>query len=302
MELRHLRYFVQIAELEHFGQASQRLNVVQPALSRQIKQLEEELGVNLFERVARGVKLTAAGKVFLSQSKELLSQCDKMVRLTQLVNQGQAGLLRIGFADGVTFNKIFSQILKDFRHTNANVVIDLVSATSIEQAELLSRGELDLGFVYWLPKEQQVNAIDLGSERLVLAIPKSSPLAAKKKLTIVDLDNYPMVWIARSNSPSLYDLIVSRFVQNNCTLNVVQEARNESTLLSLVSAEIGATFITETAKTRKPDDITLIQVTDLNAFISVKAIWNSQSNPILPKFVTTIQQTVTTCQNDENQH
>ncbi len=292
MELRQLRYFIQIAELEHFGQASQRLNVVQPALSRQIKQLEEELGVSLFERVARGVKLTAAGKVFLSQSKELLSQCEKMVRLTQLVDKGQAGMLRIGFADGVTFNKTFSQILKNFRHANTNVVIDLVSATSIEQAELLSRGELDLGFVYWLPREQRVNAIELNQEKLVLALPKSSPLATRQNLSIADLDNYPMVWIARSNSPSLYDLIVSRFVQNNCTLNVVQEARNESTLLSLVSAELGATFITETAKTRKPDDIALISVSDLHAFISVKAIWNNNTNPVLPKFVRSIESTM----------
>lgn len=293
MELRHLRYFVQIAELEHFGQAAERLNVVQPALSRQMKQLEAEIGVELFERVARGIRLTAAGKVFLSQSKELLSQCDKMVRLTQLVDQGQAGLLRIGFADGVTFNKTFSQILKDFRHANPNVVLDLVSATSIEQAEFLSRGELDLGFVYWLPKEQKVNMIELEQERLMLAVPKSSRLTKTKSPRVTDLDNYPLVWIARSYSPSLYDLILSRFVQNNCRLNVVQEAHNESTLLSLVSAEIGGTFITETAKTRKPDDVALIAISDLQAYISVKAIWNNRSNPVLAKFVETIQAATT---------
>lgn len=289
MELRQLRYFVQIAELEHFGKASERLNIVQPALSRQMKQLEDELGVCLFERLSKGVRLSAAGKVFLAQSKELLSQCEKMVRLTQLVNQGQAGLLRIGFADGVTFNKTFSQILKTFRQVNANVVTDLVPASSIEQAELITKGELDLGFVYWLPREQQVNTIELEEEKLMLAVSKSSQLASRKSIRIADLDSYPMVWIARSSSPSLYDLILSRFVQKDCALNVVQEGTNESTLLSLVSAEIGATFITETAKTRKPEDVVLIPVSDLNASISVKAIWIDETNPVLNQFVKTIR-------------
>lgn len=289
MELRQLKYFVQIAELEHFGKASERLNIVQPALSRQIKQLEDELGVCLFERLSRGVKLSAAGKVFLAQSKELLSQCEKMVRLTQLVNEGQAGLLRVGFADGVTFNKTFSQILKTFRHAHANVVIDLVPASSIEQAELLTKGELDLGFVYWLPREQQVNTIELEEEKLMLAVPKSSHLASRKSIRIADLDSYPMVWIARSSSPSLYDLIVSRFVQKECVLNVVQEGTNESTLLSLVSAEIGATFITETARSRKPEDVVLIPVSDLNASISVKATWIEETNPVLNQFIETIR-------------
>jgi len=289
MELRQLRYFVQIAELEHFGKASERLNIVQPALSRQMKQLEDELGVCLFERLSKGVRLSAAGKVFLAQSKELLSQCEKMVRLTQLVNQGQAGLLRIGFADGVTFNKTFSQILKTFRQANANVVTDLVPASSIEQAELITKGELDLGFVYWLPREQRVNTIELEEEKLMLAVSKSSQLASRKSIRIADLNSYPMVWIARSSSPSLYDLILSRFVQKDCTLNVVQEGTNESTLLSLVSAEIGATFITETAKTRKPEDVVLIPVSDLNASISVKAIWIDETNPVLNQFVKTIR-------------
>ncbi len=289
MELRQIRYFVQIAELEHFGKASERLNIVQPALSRQMKQLEDELGVCLFERLSRGVKLSAAGKVFLAQSKELLSQCEKMVRLTQLVNEGQAGLLRVGFADGVTFNKTFSQILKTFRHAHANVVIDLVPASSIEQAELLTKGELDLGFVYWLPREQHVNTIELEDEKLMLAVPKSSHLASRKSIRIADLDSYPMVWIARSSSPSLYDLIVSRFVQKECALNVVQEGTNESTLLSLVSAEIGATFITETARSRKPEDVVLIPVADLNASIRVKAIWIDDTNPVLNQFIETIR-------------
>lgn len=293
MELRQLRYFFHIAELEHFGKAAERLHIAQPALTRQIKQLEEEIGVELFERLPRGVKLTAAGHVFFSQTRDLLAQCDKMVKLTQQVSRGQSGLLRIGFADGVTFNKTFSQILRNFRQTYPHVVLDLVPASSIEQAELISRNDLDLGFVYWLPKGQSVKSIQFAEEELMLAVSKSSPLAKRKTLTIKDVGEYPIVWFPRANSPAYYDLIVSRFERNGCSLNVIQEGNNESTMLSLVSADIGATFITESASHRKPDDVVFVPVIDLNAKLSIKAMWNSDDkNPALQEFISTIKQAI----------
>ncbi len=236
LELRQLRYFTHIAELEHFGQASERLHIAQPALTRQMKQLEEEIGVELFERLPRGVRLTSAGRVFFAQTRELLAQCEKMVKLTQQVSRGQAGLLRIGFADGVTFNKTFSAILRSFRQGYPDVVLDLIPATSLEQAELIARNEIDLGFVYWLPKGQSIKSLQFEEEELMLAVSKSSPLALRKTLTIKDLNEHPIVWFPRANSPGYYDLIVSRFQRSGCSLNVVQEGNNESTMLSLVSA------------------------------------------------------------------
>ncbi|MBS1957797.1 MAG: LysR family transcriptional regulator [Cyanobacteria bacterium SZAS-4] len=292
MDLRQLRYFSHIAELEHFGRAADRLHIAQPALTRQIRQLEEEIGVELFERLPRGVRLTAAGRVLFAQTKDLLAQCERMIKLTQQVSRGQAGLLRIGFADGVTFNRTFSEILKAFRQECPDVVLDLVPASSLEQAELLARKELDLGFVYWLPKAQSVHSLQFQEEALMLAVPKSSHLAKRKSITIEDLSEYPIVWFRRSNSPSYYDLIVSRFEQKGCTLNVVQEANNESTMLSLVSADIGATFITESALRRKPDDVVFIPVTDLNAMLSVKAMWSDDNNPALSKLVAVVRRAI----------
>ncbi len=290
MELRQLRYFTHIAELEHFGQASERLHIAQPALTRQIKQLEEEIGVELFERLPRGVRLTSAGRVFFAQTRELLAQCEKMVKLTQQVSRGHAGLLRIGFADGVTFNKTFSEILRSFRQGYPDVVLDLVPATSLEQAELIASNEIDLGFVYWLPKSLSIKSLQFVEEKLMLAVSKSSPLAKRKTLTIKDLNDYPIVWFPRANSPGYYDLIVSRFERSGCSLNVVQEGNNESTMLSLVSAEIGATFITESAVRRKPDDVVFIPVSDLNATLSAKAIWNvDDKQPALAEFVSVIK-------------
>ncbi len=293
MELRQLRYFFHIAELEHFGKAAERLHIAQPALTRQIKQLEDEIGVELFERLPRGVKLTAAGHVFFGQTRDLLAQCEKMVKLTQQVSRGQSGLLRIGFADGVTFNKTFSEILRSFRQSYSDVVLDLVPASSLEQAELISRSELDLGFVYWLPTGKSVKSIQFEEEELMLAVSKTSPLAKRKTLTIKDVGDYPIVWFPRANSPGYYDLIVSRFARNGCSLNVIQEGNNESTMLSLVSADIGATFITESALHRKPDDVVFIPIIDLNAKLSVKAMWNADDkNPALKEFVSIIKNVI----------
>lgn len=293
MELRQLRYFSHIAELEHFGQAAERLHIAQPALTRQIKQLEEEIGVELFERLPRGVRLTSAGRVFFGQTRDLLAQCDKMVKLTQQVSRGQAGLLRIGFADGVTFNKTFSEILRSFRQGYPDVVMDLVPATSLEQAELIEGNEIDLGFVYWLPKGESVQSLQFVEEELMLAVSKSSPLAKRKTLTIKDLNDYPIVWFPRANSPGYYDLIVSRFERSGCSLNVIQEGNNESTMLSLVSADIGATFITESAMRRKPDDVVFIPVSDLNATLSIKAMWNTDDkSPVLQEFVLAVRRAI----------
>lgn len=293
VELRQLRYFAHIAELEHFGKAAERLHIAQPALTRQIKQLEEEIGVELFERLPRGVKLTSAGRVFFGQTRDLLAQCDKMVKLTQQVSRGRAGLLRIGFADGVTFNKTFSEILRSFRQGYPEVVLDLVSATSLEQAELLAGNEIDLGFVYWLPKGQPIQSLQFMEEELMLAVSKSSPLAKRKTLTLKDLNDYPIVWFPRAGSPGYYDLIASPFARSGCSFNVIQEGNNESTMLSLVSADIGATFITESAMRRKPDDVVFIPVCDLKATLSIKAMWNSDDkSPALQEFVSAVKRAI----------
>jgi DNA-binding transcriptional LysR family regulator len=293
MEIRQLRYFAQIAELEHFGKAAERLHVAQPALTRQMHQLEEELGVELFERLPRGVRLTAAGRVLFDKTRELLASLERMVQLTRQVSRGNAGLLRIGFADGVTFNKTFSAILRTFRQNYPDVVLDLLPASSIEQAELLAHNELDLAFVYWLPKGQDVSALHFKEEKLMLAVSTTSSLAGRKSVKLDDLSDYPIVWIPRANSPSFYDLIVSRFERSGCTLNVVQEAYNESTMLSLVSAEIGGTFITESAIQRKPDDVAFIPIVDFDATLSIKAMWRPDDrNPALAQLVAAIEQAI----------
>lgn len=288
IELRQIRYFVCIAELEHFGQAARQLHIVQPALTRQIKQLEEELNVELFERLPRGVRLTPAGKVLLERARDLLAEFDRMVSATKLAAEGKTGFLRIGFADGATYSGHVPALIREFRMAAPEVELELLPASSRSQGELLARQSIDLGFVYWVPSaDTNVTHMELNREKVLLAVADTNKLAhSRKSLKLKDLHEVPFVWFKRSNAPAFYDLMASECNKVGLVLNVVQEAFTESTMLSLVAADIGATFITEAALRRKPDNVVLLRVQDLDATITLKAMWrNDDQNPALREFV-----------------
>lgn len=292
VELRQLKYFVRVAELEHFGQAAEDLHVVQPALSRQVKQLEDELGVQLFERLPRGVRLTAPGKVLLQRAQPMLAEIDHMLAATKLASQGKTGFLRLGFADGATYSGHFSQIIGKFRQRSPNVELELVPSSSVVQAELLAQEAIDVAFVYWLPRNREgIQHHDLNHEQMVLAVAKSNKLSRKTSIRLADLQSSSFVWFKRENSPMYYDLILSQCNKAGLTLNVVQEAFSETTMLSLVSADIGVTFITESAQRRKPENVVLLKVKDLRATITLSAMWRRRdTNPALKEFLNVVKQ------------
>lgn len=287
VELRQIKYFVRIAELEHFGQAAEDLHIVQPALSRQIKQLEEELEVELFERLPRGVRLTSAGQVLLQRSRPLLQELERTLAATKLASQGKLGSLRIGFADGTTYSGHLPQVIGSFRSSHADVELELIPERSVIQAKLLAENAIDAAFVYWLPRDRSnIDFVPINKERVVLAMAKSNKLTRKKSLRLADLQDSSFIWIKRDNSPMFYDLILSQCNQAGLTLNVVQEATTESSMLSLVSADMGVTFITETAQRRKPDNVELRPVKDLTATITLMAMWRKDDrNPALREFL-----------------
>lgn len=291
IELRQLKYFIRIAELEHFGQAAQELHVVQPALSRQVKQLEEELGVELFERLPRGVRLSAAGKVLLDRARDVVGDVDRMVDATRLAAAGKTGFVRVGFSDGATYSGRVPEIIRQFRAASPNVELELIPASSARQAELLAANSIDVGFVYWLPRDSStVDHHDIGKERIMLAVAATNKLARRKSLRLQDLSELPFIWFKRSNAPMFYDLIATACNRAGLSLHVVQEAFTESTMLSLVSADLGVTFITEAAARRKPDNVVLMDVRDLDATITLQAMWRqNERNPAIQEFLKTIK-------------
>src|SRR5712672_58976 len=148
MELRHLRYFVVIGEEQHYGRAAHRLRIAQPALSRQIQNLEEEIGFKLFDRLSRGVKISAAGKLFLEDARRILQQVDEATRRAKRVASGQSGTLRVGFVESISWHGVVPDSFRQFRERQPDVELQLKPLSSARQLEAVRTGQLDAGFLF----------------------------------------------------------------------------------------------------------------------------------------------------------
>src|SRR6266481_6692241 len=148
MELRHLRYFVAVGEEQHYNRAAQRLRVAQPALSRQIQDLEGEIGFKLFDRLPRGVKISAAGKYFLEDARGILQQVNEAATHARRVALGQSGTLRVGFVESISWHGVVPDSFRQFRERQPDVELQLTPLSSLEQIEGVRSGQLDAGFVF----------------------------------------------------------------------------------------------------------------------------------------------------------
>src|SRR5580700_4331356 len=152
MELRHLRYFLAVGEDQHYGRAAGRLGVAQPALSRQIQDLEKEIGFKLFDRMPRGVRLSAAGKLFMADAKRILQEVSEATARATRVARGQSGTLRIGFAENASWHGVVPNCFRRFREQQPDVDLQLQPAASLEQLDAIRSWRLDAGFVNFMPK------------------------------------------------------------------------------------------------------------------------------------------------------
>src|SRR5712691_2994652 len=152
MELRHLRYFVAIGEEQHYGHAARELRVAQPALSRQIQDLEEELGFKLFDRLPRGVKLSAAGRLFLEDARRILQQVSEAAARAARVASGRSGTLRVGFTENASWRGVVPDSFRRFRERQPDAELQLQPDASLAQLEAIRSGRLDTGFVNFMPK------------------------------------------------------------------------------------------------------------------------------------------------------
>jgi len=242
IELRHLRYFIAVAEELHFGRAAARLHISQPPLSQQIQALERELGgLKLLERNQRRVALTEAGQQFLLQSYAVLESVQNAVSIAHRTGRGETGILRIGFTGSMPFTRVMPRLIRDFREAYPGVQLRLEELPSINQVELLLKGSLDVGFTRRLTNApfEKVETYRLLEERLVVALPAGHALAEKSAITIPMLADEKFVMYARPLGAGLYDQIISMCLAAGFSPNVAQEARHMPTIIGLVSAGVG---------------------------------------------------------------
>src|SRR6202007_395820 len=172
MELRHLRYFVVVGEEQHYGRASRRLGVAQPALSRQIQDLEEEVGFKLFDRLPRGVKLSAAGRLFLEDARHILKAVNEATARAARVARGQSGTLRVGFTENASWHGAVPNSFRRFREQQPEVELQLQPVASLEQLDSIRSGRLDAGFLNFMPKaDPELDQLAAAVHHLELAVP-----------------------------------------------------------------------------------------------------------------------------------
>jgi DNA-binding transcriptional LysR family regulator len=292
MELRHLRYFVAVGEEQHYGRAASRLRVAQPALSRQIQDLEAEVGFKLFERLPRGVKLSAAGKQFLQDARRILQEVNEAAGRAGRVARGLSGTLRVGFAENASWRGVVPDSFRRFREQQPDAELQLQPAASLEQLEAIRSGRLDAGFVNFMPKSDlELDQLPVAIHHVELAAPKRHALTKLKKLRLRDLTDVPFVWFPRWANPAFYDRLTHECYRGGLkSPRIVQEGLNEATILSLVSSGLGVGWVVGTARWRSPESVVILPVVDLTMPLPLALAWRrNNTSTLLANFIAEVQ-------------
>ena len=300
MELRHLRYFVSVGEEQHFGRAAARLRVAQPAISRQIQDLEREMGFLLFDRLPRGVRLNAVGKLFLSDARRILQDVNEAKLRAERIAHGKAGTLRIAIATAVSWHGLVVDSFREFRLRQPDVELELHHLLSVNQVEAILSGRLDAGFAALLtPWHKDLAHWEFTQDRMLLAVPKGHSLTKQKRVRLRDLRNIPFVWFPRWVNPVIYDRMMRACARGGLSApRIVQEATDRDTNLGLVQCRIGIAWMTESTRWHCPRGIVLLPVVDMNVRLPFNLIWKKDNlSPLLQKFVVQVQATKITPRN-----
>jgi DNA-binding transcriptional LysR family regulator len=240
MDLRHLRYFVAVAETLSFGRAAERLHISQPPLSRQIRGLEHELGAPLFSRTRRSVRLTAAGAALLPEARRLLRDADALQAGARQLASGEVGTLALGFISVAAYN-LLPELAPEFRRRHPGIKLALQEATSDVQLAALGRGELDVGLVLPPVEAPALEYAPLLHDTLVAALPAGR--GGRGPIALASLRDEPFILFPRTVGTSLYDQIAGACERAGFAPRVEQEAIQMQTIISLVAAGMGVALV-----------------------------------------------------------
>jgi DNA-binding transcriptional LysR family regulator len=271
MDLRHLRYFVTVAEELNVTRAAARLHIAQPSLSVRIHKLEQEIGADLFDRVGRNIRLTQAGRLFLEQARKVLADADRGVALARQAANGETGQLSIGYNAPAGF-KVFPRIVPAFRRRWPNIHLTFHSLVSLQQLDGLRRDELDLGFV-WLPiPTDEFEIRELLREPLVAVLPVDHRLASAPAVRIADLSDEPMILPARALHPDTYRQLEQTFASAGAVLNVAYQLENSLSMINFVAMGIGCSLLPAYARSIRHDGVIYRPLVEPNPLSNTLAV------------------------------
>lgn len=254
MELRHLRYFVAVAEELNFTRAAARLRTAQPSLSQQIRQLERDVGVQLLDRTNRHVALTNAGRIFLQQARDILGRLEHARSLARKAAEGEAGELSVG-----TFPSADARILPGLRQLLASRLPELRlilhSKYAMETTSGLLSGALDVAFMRGPVDDEGLETCELLREPLVIVLPTHHPLARRKRIPVQALDDLPCITLQRAGSPPLYDAAAELYRQAKIRVHAVSSADNVLGNLQMVQEGMGFALLPESIRVLLPPGV-----------------------------------------------
>lgn len=275
IELRHLRYFIAVAEELHFGRAALRLNISQPPLSQQIMQLETETGARLFNRTNRSVQLTAAGEQLLSDARAILLQVEQASDRAARLHRGEEGELRIGFTSSAPFTAVVSDALFRFRQRWPQVHIKMQEINTRQQLVPLHEGQLDLGVMRNTPLPADLRHQLLLSEPLYAVVHKAHPLAGAENISVTALAAEPFVFFDPQGGTALYSDILALLHRYHIKPYITQEVGEAMTILGLVATGLGVSILPASFRRARLSDVVWLPLTEEDAISELWLVWSA---------------------------
>lgn len=254
VELRHLRYFEAVGTELNFSRAAERLHMAQPPLSRQIQQLEEELGAVLIDRKARPLQLTPAGRFFLEQTVQLLARLKECSEATRRIAQGQRKAFGIGFVPSALYG-LLPELIRRFRALRADVEVHLSELTTVQQLDALKAGRIDVGFGRLVLDDPEIEGVTVLEEPMVAALPARHPLLKRKRLALAVLAHEPLLLYPARPRPSYADHVLQVFRSHGLAPHVAMEANELQTAIGLVAAGVGVALVPQSVQRLHRDDV-----------------------------------------------
>lgn len=272
MKLKQFRIFVVLADELHFGRAAERLHLAQPALSAQIKMLEYDLGVPLFIRTTRRVRLTSAGEAFLPEALAAIAQSEAAVRVARSAGEEGAHILKIGGVDSATAG-LLPRVVRRFREINPNVNLKVFEMLSAPALNMLENRSLDIAFVRKPPNDEHLQSRFILSEPIVAALPKSHPLASSSEIAISDIAHEPLVISGRSSRPIMFDVVLDYLRSNGIEPNILQEANERHMIIAMVASGLGVSLVPSWVSDFRRDDVVFLPLKGGGPTVDVHAAW-----------------------------
>jgi DNA-binding transcriptional LysR family regulator len=286
VELRHLRYFLAVAEELHFGRAAEHLHIVQPALSKQIAALEKELGVRLLERTKRRVELTEAGRAFLDDARNVLTQADLAADRARSAGRGERGVLVVGFIPPA-LNSVLPLALNRYRGEHPDVRLVLRELSNRAALDGVLSDRIHISFVRVPFADHGLCCEPVYEEPVVVALPSDHPLAALEAVPLAALCDEAFVMIPRNQEPELHDYYIALCQEAGFSPHLVHEVSATLVGVGLVASGVGVAFVPSSTRVMSRVGVTYRPLRDPTPRFRLAAVWRPDADPLLKSFLAT---------------